>query len=358
LWFLHELDPASLAAYGVRQAIRIEGDLAPTRWQAAYEAVVHRHESLRATFERVGTHPVARVHAAFAVPFRHVDLRELPPAEREAALVALMDEDGRHAFDLAQPPLLRATLARLSENDWCFLICAHHLVADAWSAALVLREMAAIYDGTPLAPAQLQFADAVHWEAERLGSAHLDRDLAYWRKQLADAPVLRLPEDWPPPATPDYHGASDAIELPDALSRSLADVARDRGVTMFSLMLASCGALLHRYTGAEDLCIGTSVAGREARELEDIVGFFANLIVLRLGLDRDASFAELVACTARCSTDSRTSRRLSMPWSRRWVPIGLSGRIRFSACSFFFLAARSNSCRARACASTPSSCRA
>jgi amino acid adenylation domain-containing protein len=294
LWFLHELDPASLAAYSIRQAIRIEGELDPARWQAALDAVVQRHDGLRTTFEHVDAHPVACVHETIAVPFRSVDLRDLPPPGRDAALTALMDEDGRQPFDL-HAPLLRATLARLGERDCWFLICAHHLVADAWSAGLVLREMLAIYNGSPLASPRLQFADAVHWEEGRLSSAELERDIAYWRGHLADLPALKLPSDWPAPAAPDYRGASEAIELPDQLSRSLADLARNEGVTMFSLMLASFGVLLHRYTSAEDLCIGTSVAGRQQREFEDVAGFFAKLIVLRLGLGRDASFRNLLA---------------------------------------------------------------
>jgi hypothetical protein len=267
LWFLHELDPASLAAYTIRQAIRIEGDLDPTRWQAALDSVVQRHDSLRTTFERADAHPVARVYQTVAVPFRSIDLRDVPPLERDTALSALTDEDGRQPFDLGAPPLLRATLVRLGERDWRFLICAHHLVADAWSAGLVLREVLAFYNGSPLPSPRLQFADAVHWEEGRLGSAELDRDIAYWRAHLADLPALRLPTDWPSPAAPDYRGASEAIELPDELSRALADLARDEGVTMFSIMLASFGVLLHRYTSAEDLCIGTSVAGRQEREL-------------------------------------------------------------------------------------------
>ncbi len=299
LWFLHELDPASIAAYTIRQAIRIEGKLDPSRWLAAFEAVVQRHDSLRTTFERRGAQPLARTWASVAVPFRSIDLRALPPAGREAELTALMDEDGRRPFDLAVAPLVRTTLVRLGESDWCFLFSAHHLVADAWSAELVLREMVAFYNGAPPASPRLQFADAVHWEAERLGSAEVDRDLAYWRKQLADLPVVRMPADRPPSAKPDYRGASAAIALPEELSRSLADLARAEGVTMFSLLLATCAVLLHRYTGAENLCIGTSVASREAREFEDIVGFFANLIVLRPELDRNASFGGLLACVHR-----------------------------------------------------------
>jgi amino acid adenylation domain-containing protein len=298
LWFLHELDPASLAAYTIRQAIRIEGDLDPTRWQAALDSVVQRHDSLRTTFERADAHPVARVHQTVAVPFRNVDLRDLPLG-RDAALTALMNEDGRQPFDFGVPPLVRATLVRLNERDYWFLICAHHLIADAWSAALVLREMLALYDGSPLPSPRLQFADAVHWEESRLGGAELDRDVAYWRAHLADLPALRLPTDWPAPAAPDYRGASETTELPEELSRALADLARNEGVTIFSIMIASFGVLLSRYTNADDLCIGTSVAGRQERELEDIAGFFANLIALRLELGGDASFRDFLASVHR-----------------------------------------------------------
>ncbi len=182
LWFLHELDPASLAAYSVRQAIRIDGDLVPTRWQTALDLAVQRHDSLRTSFERVAGHPAVRINAALRLPMRHVDLCGLPPPARERALTSLMAEDGRLPFNLGEPPLLRSTLVRLGETHWLFLISAHHLIADAWSAGLVLRETVSLYAGTPLPSPRLQYADAVHWEAERLDLAELDRDLAYWRK--------------------------------------------------------------------------------------------------------------------------------------------------------------------------------
>ncbi|MGJ5178590.1 amino acid adenylation domain-containing protein [Bradyrhizobium oligotrophicum] len=296
LWFLHQLDPASLPAYVVRSAIRIEGELDPARWQAALDASVERHESLRTTFEQIDGQPVARIHARVTVPFRTVDLCKLPQHERDAALIALMDADGDHAFDLAEPPLLRATLARLGERDWCFLVCAHHLVADAWSAGLVLREMVDVYRGLSLPLPRLQFADAVHWQADQLAGAGTDRDLAYWREHLADAPELQLPTDRRAPSAPDYRGASEPFALPAELSNALADLARRQGVTMFSIMLAAFGLLLQRYSRSDDISIGTSIAGRNERELEDIVGFFASLLVLRLDHGgRDAAFRDHLA---------------------------------------------------------------
>ncbi|MGJ4952833.1 amino acid adenylation domain-containing protein [Bradyrhizobium sp. HKCCYLS20291] len=295
LWFLHQLDPASLPAYVLRQAIRIEGDLDPLRWQAALDISVQRHESLRTTFDEVDGQPVARIHARVTVPFRNVDLRTLSPSERDAALAALMDADGRHAFDLAEPPLLRATLVQVGERDWCFLVCAHHLVADAWSAGVVLREMVDCYRGTSLPPPRLQFADAVHWQADQLAGTETDRDLAYWREHLADALELQLPTDRRAPAAPDYRGASESFTLPADVSDALAELARRQGVTMFSVMLAAFGLLLQRYAASDDISIGTSIAGRNERELEDIVGFFASLLVLRLDHGgRDVAFRDLL----------------------------------------------------------------
>ena len=230
--------------------------------------------------------------------------RTVPPPRQMTALVVsesrlhMAYSTSRKAsqpFDLGAAPLLRASLVRLGARDWAFLISAHHLVADAWSAGLVLRELLALYDGAPLAPPPLQFADAVHWEEQRSGIPERERDLAWWRTHLADPPALRLPTDFVPSAGPEYRGASEAIELPEPLSRALADLARREGVTLFSLMLASWNLLLHRYSGAADLCVGTSVVGRPRCELEDIVGFFANLIVLRFEQGLDCSFRDLLA---------------------------------------------------------------
>jgi amino acid adenylation domain-containing protein len=295
LWFLHALDRASLTAYAIRQAIRIEGDLDPPRWRQALETVVGRHESLRTTFAPVDERPVARLHQAVLVPFREIDLRDLPLSQREGALARLMDEDGRQPFDLSAAPLVRASLVRLDACDWRFLISAHHLVADAWSAGVVLREMLACYNGAPLAPPPLQFADAVHWEERHAADPEHERDLAWWRARLADPPVLRLPTEPAASAAADYRGGSTAIALPHELARALADLARREGVTMFSLMLAVYNVLLHRYSAATDLCVGTSVAGRPQRELEDVVGFFANLIVLRFEDGWDGGFRDLLA---------------------------------------------------------------
>lgn len=296
LWFLHQLDPASLPAYVLRQAFRIEGDLNPARWRAALETVVQRHESLRTTFNQVNGQPVAHIHAGVAVPFREVDLRGGPPRERDAALMALMDEAGCHAFDLTDPPLLRATLVRLGESEWCFLICAHHLIADAWSAEIVLREVIACYCGKPLPEPRLQFADAVHWQADRLSGAAMAADLAYWREHLADAPELQLPVDGRVPIGSDYRGASESFELSADLVDALALLARQQGATMFSIMLAAFGLLLQRYAANDDISIGTSIAGRTERELEDIVGFFASLLVLRLDHEgKDTAFRERLA---------------------------------------------------------------
>jgi amino acid adenylation domain-containing protein len=300
LWFLNRMEPDSLAAYNIRKALYLEGPLDRDAWEAALRQVVARRESLRTYFLTEDGRPWAQVSAALDAGMDFADLTALPPARREEAVLRRLDEEGRHDFDLARPPLFRAALLRVAPEGWYFLLNAHHLIADAWSAGLILRDLAWAYQNLRAdrpafadSPAY-QYSDFIAWQRRRAERREFDGHLAYWSRQLAQLPALKLPADHAQPAGSVYVGASESYTLPPALAEAARAFSREAGITLFTTLLASYAALLRRFSGQTDFPIGTSVTGRPRREWEDVTGFFANLLVLRMELDDAPCFRELV----------------------------------------------------------------
>ncbi|MEO8033843.1 MAG: amino acid adenylation domain-containing protein, partial [Acidobacteriota bacterium] len=289
LWFLHQMDPATLPAYNIRKAFVVNGPLDAERWADAFRVVVSRHAALRSSFERVDEHPVARISSA-PPSMEIVDLTGCGDEEVSRRI----DREGRHTFDLSQPSLIRASLLRLSPDRSIFIVNAQHLVADAWSAGVVLHEISEIYEGRALAPPALSYHDYVDWQRQRIARGELEPHLAYWKAKLADLRPLELPADHPRSATTGYEGASESYVLPGELTAAIRAFIARRGTTLFSTMLASFAAALYRFTGQDDFPIGTSVAGRTRKEFENVVGLFADLLVLRMDVSASPSFSDLV----------------------------------------------------------------
>jgi len=300
LWFLNRMEPDSLPAYNIRKALYLDGPLDVAAWQAALRAVIARRESLRTYFPMADERPLAKIADALDAAMEFADLSAWEPGQRDAEVARRLDEEGRHVFDLAKPPLFRAVLLRVAAEGWYFLLNAHHLIADAWSAGLILTDMAAAYpnlragrpapDGEPA----YQYSDFVSWQRQRAEQQAFAPHLAYWSRQLAQLPALKLPVDDAQPGHSIYAGASEAYALPARLVEALKTFSREAGVTLFTTLLASYAAVLHRFSGQTDFPVGTSIAGRPRREWEDVTGFFANLLVLRMALDEAPSFHELV----------------------------------------------------------------
>jgi len=303
LWFLHRMDPASLPAYNIRKAFVLEGLLDVERWTEAFRAVVARHETLRSSFEEVDEHPVARIARLLPANVDVIDLTELEPQQQDADVQRRLDGEGRFVFDLAMSPLFHAQLLRIRSERSVFLLNAHHLVADAWSAGVILREMVAVYEGRPLAAPDYTYSDYVQWQRRRVEASELEPQLTWWKQQLNELPVLTLPTDFPAPVLPTYDGTSESYVLPPELAAALRAFSREEGVTLYSTFLASFAALLHRYTGQDDFPIGASIAGRTRAELDDVVGFFANLLVLRMEISPERSFREHVARVHRAAAE-------------------------------------------------------
>ncbi len=303
LWFLDRLEPGS-AAYNMPAALRLAGDLDVPALQGALGAIVARHEVLRATFAEVEGAPAQSIAPVGGLPLPALDLTGLPAARRESEAARLAREEARRPFDLARGPLVRARLLRLGEREHLLLLVLHHIAGDGWSLGVLAREVAALYpalargEASPLPPLPIQFADFAAWQRAWLSGGELERQLAWWRERLAGAPAaLELPADRPRPVRLSPRNGSQPLTLPAALAARLRQAGQREGSTLFMVLLAAFQAWLHRLTGEEDLCVGAPIAGRTRVEAEDLIGPFANTLVLRGDLAGDPPFRELLART-------------------------------------------------------------
>ncbi len=300
LWFLNQFEPDD-TSYLIPLALRLEGDLDPDALQRALVALVARHEVLRTTFATASGRPVQVIHPSLDVPLPLTVLGEGTRADRDAALAAELSDGARRPFDLAAGPLLRARLFQLEPREHVLALTMHHIVSDAWSRGVMNRELGTFYRAfvageTPALPElPLQYADHAAWQRAFLSGDSLQQQLAYWKQALGGAPgVLDLPTDRPRPAIPAHRGERRFFTLAPGLGDGLNALAQRSGVTLFMLLLAAFDVLLHRYTGQNDLVVGTPIANRTRAETEGLIGFFVNTLVLRAQLTGDLSFQQLV----------------------------------------------------------------
>jgi amino acid adenylation domain-containing protein len=300
LWFLDRLQPGS-ATYNVPQAVRLGGALHRAALERALGEIVRRHEALRTVFGEAQGSPVQVIEpfAGFTLPV--ADLAGLAEEEREAEVMRRAREEGARPFNLERGPLFRAALLRLGGEEHVLLLCMHHIVSDGWSMGVLFRELSALYAAfregreSPLAELPVQYADYAVWQREQLRGEALERDLSYWRDQLAGAPeLLELPTDRPRPATRTFRGATEHAQLPAEVLEKLRAVGRREGATLYMVALGAFQALLSRYSGSEDVVVGSPVAGRGRGEVEGLIGFFVNTLVLRTDLGSDPGFRELL----------------------------------------------------------------
>ncbi|HEX7239699.1 MAG TPA: condensation domain-containing protein, partial [Longimicrobiaceae bacterium] len=295
LWLIDRMDPGS-AAYNVPAALRLRGVLDERRLRRALSALVRRHEALRTVFAEHDGEAVQVVRPAGPVPFPLVDLAALAAERRESEAARLAAGEALRPFDLARGPLLRATLVRVAKDDHAVLFTLHHVVSDEWSMEVLVREVSALYAGSPLPELPVQYADFAAWQREWLSGGVLDSQLRWWSDRLAGAPpVLELPADGPRRAVAGAPAAHRHLLLDPEASRGLREVARRGGATTFMALLAAWQLLLSRWSGQDDVVVGSPIAGRTRAETEGLIGFFVNTLVLRTDLSGDPSFRELVA---------------------------------------------------------------
>src|SRR6185369_7918682 len=287
LWFLHQLEPAS-PVYNIPAALHLPGRVDRAVLAAALGKVARRHESLRTrciAVDRELGEPVQVVDPPAPVPVPEIDLAGLPAARRSEETHRLAREEALRPFDLARGPLLRTALVRLGEAEQLLLLTLHHVISDGWSLRVLARELSALYEAglerrpSPLPELAIQYGDYAVWQRSWLRGEVLESELAYWRERLAGAPpILDLPLDRPRPAALSPRGGSRPVTVPPAVLGAVQALARRRGATLFMTVLAAFQALLARVGGAEDVSVGTPVAGRGQMRAEGLIGVFVNLL--------------------------------------------------------------------------------
>ncbi|MEO8383508.1 MAG: amino acid adenylation domain-containing protein [Acidobacteriota bacterium] len=303
LWFLDRLDKAASAAYHMPAALRLLGKLDVAALQSTLDRLVARHESLRTHFgasDGVPYQNIAPANCGFAL--RQRDLSELSVDEREVLVATLAAEEAAAPFDLCIGPLFRGQLLRLAGDEHVLLLTQHHIVTDGWSLRILVQEMAALYtafhrgDTDPLPPLEFQYADYAQWQRRWLQGHELARQVDFWKDQLTGAPaLLSLPLDRPRPAVQSHAGGRVPFMLPATLMADLRALSQRKGLTPFMVLLSAWGLLLSRLSGQTDVVIGTPVANRQRREVENLIGFFVNTLAVRLRLEEKPSVEALLA---------------------------------------------------------------
>jgi amino acid adenylation domain-containing protein len=300
LWFLDQLEPGS-PFYNIPAAVRLSGQLDVAAFERGLNEVVRRHEGLRTTFATLDDQPVQVIVPELRLPLPLIDLRALPLAEREREVRRRATAEARTPFDLAHGPLLRATLLCLDATEHILLLTMHHIISDGWSVGVLVGELNVLYrafsNGRPssLPELPIQYADFAEWQRGWLQGEVLEAQISYWKQQLAGATnVLELPTDRPRPALQSSSGASFSLKLPVSLTEELKALGQREGATLFMTLLAAFQTLLYRYSGQEDICVGTPIANRTRAELEPLIGLFINTLVLRGDLSGEPSFRELL----------------------------------------------------------------
>lgn len=300
LWFLDQFRPGG-DNFNILAPVSISGPLDFCALQRSLDEIVRRHEVLRTLFVTEEGEAALRISPAETVPLPVLDLSVLPAAEQQTDLRLFLNELARRPFDLAGGPLFRTELVRLGPQEHVLALNMHHIVSDDWSLNVLLRELGQFYQAdlnkqhSPLPELPIQYADFAAWQRRWLIGEVLERQLRYWRKQLAGLPrMIELPLDHPRPAVQSIRGSRISLQLPVELTESLKSLSQSKNVTLFMSLLAVFQLLLLRYTGTRDLAIGTPIATRNRVEIEGLIGFFINTLVLRANLSGDPTFSELL----------------------------------------------------------------
>jgi amino acid adenylation domain-containing protein len=312
LWFIEQLLPGD-SLYVIPIVLRLTGVLQRSPLQRSIQAIIQRHESLRTTFEVVEGQLVQVVVSQSAegaiapelqLPLQLADLRTLPPNHREDAAMVQIWEEIQQPFHLHQGPLFRVRLWQLQETEHLLLLALHHIIFDEWSSGVLIRELGELYTafvedkpvGLPELP--IQYADFAHWQRQWLQGEVINAQLDYWKQQLKDVPILNLPSAASRSAGQSlrqrHQGATQLLELPQQLLDALEELSQRFGVTLFMTLLAAFQTLLHRYSGQTDIAIGSPIANRHRSELEELIGFLVNSLVLRTDLAGDPTFCEVL----------------------------------------------------------------
>ncbi|MEH2415117.1 amino acid adenylation domain-containing protein [Nostoc sp.] len=300
LWFLDQLIPNN-PFYNIPLALNLTGSLNQAALWQTFNEIVRRHEVLRTTVVIHSDQPVQVINPTLTITLPVIDLRQLPQAEREIQARRLTIQEAQRHFNLSTDSLLQVKLLWLDETQYILLLTMHHIVSDGWSIGVLIQEIAALYTAfasnqpSPLAKLTIQYADFAYWQRQWLQGEVLEKQLSYWQKQLDGISMLNLPTDRPRLAAQSYQGARQPLQLSKSLSKALLALGQQEGVTLFITLLAAFQVLLYRYTQQEDIAIGSPIANRNRSEIEGLIGFFVNSLVLRTDLSGNPTFRELLS---------------------------------------------------------------
>jgi amino acid adenylation domain-containing protein/non-ribosomal peptide synthase protein (TIGR01720 family) len=299
LWFLHQVDPSN-SAYNIAISWQLAGKLQIPTLLASLQTIIQRHESLRTAFLSQEGKPYQTIAANINLQLPIIDLQDLPPQQQAQTAQDLAKLEASQPFDLTQAPLMRVKLIRLAPNQATLLLTLHHIIADGWSRGILLRELAACYRAfingeQPSLPAlSIQYADFALWQREWLQREEMKTQLAYWQQKLAKLPILELPTDYPRTALQKFNGKTESYLLPKTLLESLKQLSKQKGVTLFMLLLAAFKLLLHRYCQQDEIVLGVPSANRNSQQTQSLIGFFVNTLVLRTDLSGNPTFTTLL----------------------------------------------------------------
>ncbi|WP_427161138.1 amino acid adenylation domain-containing protein [Aliinostoc sp. HNIBRCY26] len=310
LWFIDQLEGEN-CVYNVPFFWQIEGLLDINALEKAILEIVQRHEVLRTSFSLVDESPIQVIHAHPQLKIQVLDWRQVPEAEQLSKTQHLATTELQQPFDLSNPPLLRMKLLQLAEKSHLLLLVIHHIVCDGWSMDIFRQELFSLYkafctgESSPLPALSLQYADFAHWQRQYLQGDVLQNQLNYWQKQLADVPpLLELPTDKPRPSVQSFRGSSEFLAINQELTQKLKRLSQESGTTLFMTLLTVFALLLSRYSGQNDIVIGSAIANRNRREIEPLIGFFVNTLALRTNLEGNPSFLELLQRVKQVTLDA------------------------------------------------------
>jgi amino acid adenylation domain-containing protein len=297
LWFLEQLEPAS-AVYNICRAWRLLGELNLSAIESSLNEIVRRHEVLRSSVHIADGRPVQVVQPPFELNLSVIDLQPSLPIGREPEIRERIQQAADAPFDFAAGKLLRAEVLRIADEEHVLILTTHHIVSDAWSMGILTRELWLLYEvygadkSSQLEELQIQYADFAEWQREWLQGDVLEGQVCYWKEQLKDLMHLNLPTDRPRPARQSFEAARIPIRLPETLTAAIHELSNQAGVTPFMILLAAFQVLLYRYSGQEEIVVGSPIANRARTELEFLIGFFVNTLVLRSDLSGNPTFKE------------------------------------------------------------------
>lgn len=320
LWFVSQLEPES-AAYNLAFGLRTKGRLDRGAFRWAVREIVRRHDVFRMSFPAQNGNPVVHIDSNIDLPIDEIDLCALTREVREAEVSRLASDSAERPFDLARSPLLRIRLIRLNDLEHVLCVTVHHIIFDAWSAAVFVRELTILYESfvqnnpSPLAQLPLQYADTAVWERQWLRDEVLNRHLDYWRARLEGCShSLDLPTDFPRPFVQSFRGEAEVLALPSEVVRKLTSLGRCAASTQFMVLLAVMNIWLHSYTGQNDILVGTPISNRNRLETEGMIGLFVNTLVFRAEIKAEVPFLEFLSTIRSSALDAYAHQ--SLPFER------------------------------------------